>query len=58
MSIDAMTGIINWLPTDPGNFNVVVQAANGVLPNATQSFTISVNADQPPTAVAHPSGRG
>lgn len=50
MSIDAMTGIINWLPTDPGNYNVVVQAANGVMPNATQSFTISVNPDQAPTA--------
>ena len=50
MSIDAVTGIINWLPTNPGNFNVVVQAANGVLPNATQSFTISVNVDLAPTA--------
>ncbi len=50
MSIDASTGVINWLPTNPGNFNVVVQAANGVLPNATQSFTISVNPDAAPTA--------
>ena len=51
MSIDAVTGIINWLPTNPGNVSVVVQAANGVLPNATQSFTISVNPDLAPTAV-------
>ncbi|MEO5721909.1 MAG: PQQ-dependent sugar dehydrogenase [Chthoniobacterales bacterium] len=51
MSIDATTGVIHWLPSSPGNFNVVVQAANGLLPNATQAFTISVNADQPPTAV-------
>ncbi len=51
MSIEATTGVINWLPTNTGNFNVVVQAANGVLPNATQSFTISVNPDLPPTAV-------
>ena len=51
MSIDPTTGIINWLPTNPGSFNVVVQAANGVLPNATQPFTINVNADLAPTAV-------
>ncbi len=49
MSIDAVSGIINWLPTEPGNFSVVVQASNGVLPNTTQSFTISVVADQAPT---------
>ncbi len=51
MSIDATTGIINWLPNTLGTFNVAVQAANGVLPNATQPFTVTVNVDQPPTAV-------
>jgi glucose/arabinose dehydrogenase len=51
MSIEPTTGIINWLPTNPGSYNVTVQAANGILPNATQSFTINVNVDLPPTAV-------
>jgi hypothetical protein len=51
MSIDPTTGIINWLPTNPGSYNVTVQAANGILPNATQSFTINVNVDLPPAAV-------
>jgi glucose/arabinose dehydrogenase len=50
MSIDPTTGIVTWTPTNPGNFNVTVQAANGVLPNATQPFTITVSADLPPTA--------
>jgi glucose/arabinose dehydrogenase len=51
MSIDAATGVINWTPTSTGNFGVTVQAANGILPNATQPFTIAVSADAPPTAV-------
>jgi glucose/arabinose dehydrogenase len=51
MSIDPTTGVINWLPTNPGSYNVVVQASNGVQPNATQSFTITVNVDLAPTAV-------
>ena len=51
MSIDSATGLINWTPADPGNFPVTVQASNGVLPNATQSFTIAVSADALPTAV-------
>ncbi|MEI6083193.1 MAG: PQQ-dependent sugar dehydrogenase [Verrucomicrobiota bacterium] len=49
MSINATTGLITWTPAATGNFSVTVQAANGVLPNSTQSFTLKVNADQPPT---------
>jgi hypothetical protein len=51
MSIDSATGIVNWTPTSTGNSAVTIQASNGVLPNATQSFNIAVSADQPPTAV-------
>jgi hypothetical protein len=51
MSIDPTTGIINWLPTNPGNYNVVVQASNGIQPNVTQAFTITVNIDLAPAAV-------
>lgn len=51
MSIDSATGIINWTPANTGNFPVTIQASNGVLPNATQSFTIAVSVDMPPTAI-------
>lgn len=51
MTINATTGVISWTPGPVVSANVTVQAANGVMPNATQSFTITVSADQPPTAV-------
>ncbi len=51
MSIDSATGIINWTPTNTGSFPVAIQASNGVLPNASQSFTIVVNVDMPPIAL-------
>ena len=50
MTINASTGLISWTPPGPGSFGVTVVAANGVTPNATQSYTISVAADAPPTA--------
>ena len=43
MSIDPITGIISWTPTAIGPANVTVRAANGIAPDATQSFTVSVN---------------
>jgi len=49
--IDADTGVITWTPTAVGTADIVVTAANGVLPDATQSFRITVNADEPPSAV-------
>jgi glucose/arabinose dehydrogenase len=51
LTIDQSTGVISWTPSSTGNFDVTVRAANGVQPDATQSFTITVNPDQPPTAV-------
>ncbi len=51
MSINATTGAITWLPGSTGTFAVTVQAANGVLPDTTQSFNITVSEDGPPTAV-------
>ena len=58
MSIDPTTGIINWLPTNPGSFNVVVQAANGVLPNATQPFTIQRQRRPRADCCSHPAAAG
>ncbi len=50
MSIDATSGQITWTPSAAGNFDVTIISTNGVQPSATQTFTIIVTADQPPTA--------
>lgn len=50
MDIDSGNGLVTWTPAAPGTANVSVQAANGVPPAATQNFTITVSADQPPLA--------
>lgn len=50
MSIDAATGLIQWTPNTPGNYPVTIQALNNVS-SATQSFTLTVNPDLPPTAI-------
>ena len=42
MMIDAVSGLITWTPSSPGNFAVTVVAANGVDPADAQSFTIAV----------------
>ncbi len=50
MTINGTSGVISWTPSAVGTANVTVQAANGITPNATQSFVITIAADQPPTA--------
>lgn len=50
MTINPSSGLISWTPATTGNFNVTVQAANGVSPAAIQNFTILVGPDQPPVA--------
>ena len=47
MDIDAQTGEITWTPTEAGDAEVAIVAANGVLPIATQSFTIEVSGGAP-----------
>jgi glucose/arabinose dehydrogenase len=51
MTIDPTTGVISWTPTSTGPASVTVRAQNGIAPDATQSFTITVNPDAAPTAV-------
>ena len=46
MSINSSTGLIQWTPTSTGSFNVSVKAANGVSPDATQSYTLTVQGNQ------------
>jgi glucose/arabinose dehydrogenase len=48
MTIDPVTGAISWTPTETGQVSVTIQAANRK-GTVQQTFTISVNADQPPT---------
>ncbi len=47
MTIDPVTGLIQWMPASDGDYDVVVEATNseGTTP---QSFTISVSAAAPP----------
>lgn len=47
MAIDAATGRIAWTPAAAGGFDVVVRAANGVVPDATQGFRVQVQALRP-----------
>ncbi|MBK6282656.1 MAG: putative Ig domain-containing protein [Draconibacterium sp.] len=42
MTINATTGLIEWTPGAGGNYNVTVEASNGVNPAATESFVIAV----------------
>jgi lysophospholipase L1-like esterase len=43
MTIDTNTGLIEWVPTTAGDFNVTVEASNGKPPDANQSFVITVD---------------
>jgi len=47
MTIDANSGLIKWTPSAIGSPSVTVVASNGVLPNATQTFSIVVGATPP-----------
>jgi lysophospholipase L1-like esterase len=42
MMIDHNTGQIEWLPTATGDFDVTVKTSNGQMPDANQSFVITV----------------
>ena len=49
MTIDSTTGVISWMPTVAGNFDVIVAADNGATSD-TQSFAIDVTNNQPTTS--------
>ncbi len=42
MTIDRTTGVITWTPTTAGPVEVTARAMNGVSPDSTQTFTITV----------------
>jgi lysophospholipase L1-like esterase len=54
MTINPGSGVIRWTPVALGDYDVVVQAANGVGTPDTQPFTISVLTPPPcPSNIAH-----
>ena len=42
MTLNATTGVLSGTPTGSGTFPIIITAGNGVTPNATQSFTLTV----------------
>ena len=42
MAVNPATGLITWIPSNVGTFNVTVVASNGIGPADNQSFSISV----------------
>ncbi|HLJ13715.1 MAG TPA: kelch repeat-containing protein [Bryobacteraceae bacterium] len=55
VAFDATTHILSGTPAvgTGGSYNITFSAQNGVLPDATQSFTLTVN--QPPSFISGPS---
>ncbi|WP_043709222.1 PQQ-dependent sugar dehydrogenase [Corallococcus macrosporus] len=51
MDLDAATGVLTWAPTEAGEVAVTVSVSNGEAPDATQTFTLTVSPDAPPTAI-------
>jgi len=51
MTINSITGLINWTPTATGDYDVTVEVSDNGSPvkSITQSFTIHVEEDQEPT---------
>jgi hypothetical protein len=49
MTIDAESGLVEWMPASIGPVNVTVRAENARRA-VDQTFTLSVEADQPPAA--------
>ena len=45
-------GVLSGTPTQSGSFPVTLTATNGTLPNATQGFTVAVNAPPAITSAA------
>jgi hypothetical protein len=44
VTFNSATGILSGTPTTAGTFQIAIAAQNGILPNATQNFTLTVNA--------------
>ena len=47
MTIDATSGLIEWMPSELGRYGVVLGASNGVAPADSQAFVIQVGSRAP-----------
>ncbi len=58
VSLNPTTGVLSGTPGagTAGSYPITITAANGVLPNATQSFTLTVNASQNATTITCSAG--
>ena len=55
MQIDSVSGLVTWTPEDMGEYEVIVTATNGVVPDEVQSYTLIVTADNfAPTIYSRP----
>jgi hypothetical protein len=57
MTIDSVTGVISWIPTMEGNYNVNLEVSDGELSD-TQSFTLSVSLSMVETTLSPPTNVG
>lgn len=46
MSVDSGSGLVSWASPVVGSYTVIISASNGVNPDDSQSFTLTVNADE------------
>ena len=53
LTFNGGSGLISGTPTAAGSFNGVLTASNGVTPNATQSFAITITSTPPPPAIVN-----
>jgi N-acetylneuraminic acid mutarotase len=50
ITLNPTTGVLSGTATATGNFPITLTASNGVLPNATQNFTLTIG--QPPAIIS------
>lgn len=55
VTFNASTGVLSGTPTTGGTYSITFTASDGVLPNATQSFTLTVNNPLPIVTSISPS---
>lgn len=54
MSINPTTGVLSWTPAAAGDYAVTVEATDNLGNRGTQSFTLAVNPNPPPTITSNP----
>jgi CSLREA domain-containing protein len=57
LAIDANSGVISGTPITPGNYNVIIRASNGILPNVDGYYSVTVSTS-PVTSYTGPTATG